>query len=146
MSDNRLLIRVIYHFVYQVDVLDTVGCGDSFTAAIAFGYLQNMPKIEMLALANAVGAATATGLGAGRNVAKRSKVLEILKTANVNEDLRFWNHLLETVSDREVVFLSKSSHIRDIDTVSETISLKSVASKLANELEKGHCALSTGST
>jgi sugar/nucleoside kinase (ribokinase family) len=42
----------------QVNVIDTVGCGDSFVAAIAFGYIHNMPLVHTLAIANAVGAAS----------------------------------------------------------------------------------------
>ncbi len=48
-----------------MDVADTVGCGDSFAAAIALGFTRRHALPPMLALANAVGAATATGSGAG---------------------------------------------------------------------------------
>ncbi|GFH22444.1 ribokinase [Haematococcus lacustris] len=53
----------------RVPVKDTVGCGDSFAAAIVWGYIHGHPVGTTLALANAVGAATAMGQGAGRNVA-----------------------------------------------------------------------------
>lgn len=79
---------------FKVNVVDTVGCGDSFVAAIAFGLINNMPMIHTLTIANAVGAATATGSGAGRNVATSKRVLEILKARNLNEDDMFWNKLL----------------------------------------------------
>ncbi|KAK9830908.1 hypothetical protein WJX81_003466 [Elliptochloris bilobata] len=52
-----------------VDVQDTVGCGDSFAAAVVLGYTCGHPIPPVMALANAVGAATAMGQGAGRNVA-----------------------------------------------------------------------------
>lgn len=65
----------------QVDVADTVGCGDSFAAACVLGYIRGAPPQPMLALANAVGAATATGTGAGRNVATADAVLDLLATA-----------------------------------------------------------------
>lgn len=92
----------------QVNVVDSVGCGDSFTAAIAFGFLHGMPTINTLALANAVGAATATGCGAGRNVARLCKVLELLKQSNLNEDDKFWSKLIEGNSlTSEVLLLSK---------------------------------------
>ncbi|CAA7395229.1 unnamed protein product [Spirodela intermedia] len=126
---------------FEVNVFDTVGCGDSFTAAIAFGYLQNMPEIEMLALANAVGAATATGCGAGRNVANRDKVLELLRLSNLNDDYQFWNHLLETVMDKEVVLLSKSS-VNGSNANMSCVPIRSVASRLVLELEKKECAFS----
>ncbi|KAJ7558435.1 hypothetical protein O6H91_04G039000 [Diphasiastrum complanatum] len=63
---------------FKVDVIDTVGCGDSFAAAIVLGYIHNIPVITTITLANAVGAATAKGCGAGRNVATASKVADIL--------------------------------------------------------------------
>ena len=49
----------------QVDVADTVGCGDSFAAAVALGFTRGNAVPPLLALANAVGAATATASGAG---------------------------------------------------------------------------------
>lgn len=76
------------HGIYQVpafkvDVKDTVGCGDSFAAAIALGYNRGLPVASTLALANAVGAATAMGCGAGRNVATLNDVLNILLSSKV---------------------------------------------------------------
>lgn len=49
----------------QVPVADTVGCGDSFAAAVVMCYTRGHSIPAMLALANAVGAATAMGKGAG---------------------------------------------------------------------------------
>ena len=46
-------------------VADTVGCGDSFAAAIVMGYTRRHSIPALLTLANAVGAATAMGEGAG---------------------------------------------------------------------------------
>lgn len=75
--------------------MDTVGCGDSFTAAIAFGFLHDLPAVNTLTLANAVGAATATGCGAGRNVARLDKVLRLLREADLNEEDTLWIELIE---------------------------------------------------
>jgi len=75
--------------------VDTVGCGDSFTAAIAFGFLHDLPAVNTLTLANAVGAATATGCGAGRNVARLDKVLQLLREADLNEEDTLWTELIE---------------------------------------------------
>ncbi|KAJ4767524.1 5-dehydro-2-deoxygluconokinase 1 [Rhynchospora pubera] len=80
---------------FKVELVDTVGCGDSFTAAIAFGFLHNLPAAQTLMLANAVGAATATGCGAGRNVAHLEVVLDLLKQSKINEDYAFWAQLLK---------------------------------------------------
>ncbi len=63
----------------QVEVADTVGCGDSFAAAVVKGYLARASPEAVLTLANAVGAATATGRGAGRNVAAAAKVEQLLR-------------------------------------------------------------------
>ena len=62
----------------QVAVQDTVGCGDSFAAGIVLGYIQKQPLEPVLALSNAVGAATATSMGAGRNVASATTVRGLL--------------------------------------------------------------------
>lgn len=68
---------------YKVDVEDTVGCGDSFAAAISLGFWmcrRGEADIEStLALAGAVGAATAMGEGAGRNVADIARIQAILE-------------------------------------------------------------------
>ncbi|XP_062209976.1 fructokinase-1-like [Phragmites australis] len=80
---------------FKINVVDTVGCGDSFTAAIAFGFLHDLPAVNTLTLANAVGAATATGCGAGRNVAHLDKVLQLLREANLNEEDTAWSELIE---------------------------------------------------
>jgi hypothetical protein len=62
----------------QVSVQDTVGCGDSFAAGIVLGFIQKQPLRPVLALSNAVGAATATSPGAGRNVASADTVRSLL--------------------------------------------------------------------
>lgn len=92
---------------FKVDIIDTVGCGDSFVAAIAYGFIHNMPLVNTLAIANAVGAATAMGAGAGRNVATPEKVVHILRSSNLNEDDEFWTDILEkNVVAQEVTYLS----------------------------------------
>ena len=91
----------------QVNVIDTVGCGDSFVAAIAFGYIHNLPLVNTLAIANAVGAATAMGCGAGRNVATLEKVIELMRASNINEEDEFWNELVKDLDTGEITFLSK---------------------------------------
>lgn len=63
-------------------------------------------------LANAVGGATATGCGAGRNVAAITKVLELMRRSNINEDYEFWSELIDVDVEAaiEVIFiLSKAS-------------------------------------
>ncbi|XVE77880.1 hypothetical protein DITRI_Ditri13aG0099100 [Diplodiscus trichospermus] len=93
---------------FKVKVVDTVGCGDSFVAAIAFGFIHNTPLITTLAFANAVGAATAMGCGAGRNVATLKQVVELMEAPVLNEDDEFWNELLgEHLDSQEVTVLSK---------------------------------------
>jgi sugar/nucleoside kinase (ribokinase family) len=65
----------------KVDVRDTVGCGDSFAAAVVLGYTRQHSIPAVMALASAVGAATAMGSGAGRNVAKAEAVASLLESA-----------------------------------------------------------------
>jgi len=66
---------------FEVAVADTVGCGDSFGAALVLGAARSLSDAATLRLANAVGAATATGRGAGRQVARREDVIRILTEA-----------------------------------------------------------------
>ncbi|KAK9015536.1 hypothetical protein V6N11_006639 [Hibiscus sabdariffa] len=93
---------------FKVKIMDTVGCGDSFVAAIAFGFIHNIPLVTTLAFANAVGAATAMGCGAGRNVATLKKVVELIETPDLNENDKFWNELLsDHLKSQEVLQLQK---------------------------------------
>lgn len=62
-------------------MVDTVGCGDSFAAAIVAGFINSHDIPGTLVLANAVGAATATGRGAGTNVADVATVQQLLRKA-----------------------------------------------------------------
>lgn len=71
--------KVYYQEGYRVEVEDTVGCGDSFAAAISLGYTYGHNIVSTLALAGAVGAGTAMGIGAGRNVADMDRVVAILE-------------------------------------------------------------------
>mmetsp|Transcript_24780 Transcript_24780/g.69021 ORF Transcript_24780/g.69021 Transcript_24780/m.69021 type:complete len:112 (+) Transcript_24780:328-663(+) len=63
---------------FTVQVADTVGCGDSFAAAVVLGYVNHLDIGLTLRLANAVGAATATRKGAGRNVGDPATVHRLL--------------------------------------------------------------------
>eukprot|EP00250_Pteridium_aquilinum_P016743 c23270_g1_i1 orf=701-2221(+) len=104
MGDKGCLMTTA-HGVYQcpafkVDVKDTVGCGDSFAAAIALGYTRGLPIVSTLALANAVGAATAMGCGAGRNVATLEEVKNILLRSKLSDDCDL-NGKVQTFSTAE---------------------------------------------
>ncbi|KAE8705629.1 MuDR family transposase [Hibiscus syriacus] len=79
---------------FKVKIIDTVGYGDSFVAAIAFGFIHDIPLVITLAFANVVGAAAVVGCGAGWNVATLKKVVELIETPDLNEDDKFWNELL----------------------------------------------------
>lgn len=115
--------------------MDTVGCGDSFVAAIAYGFIHNMPMVNTLAIANAVGAATAMGCGAGRNVATLDKVIEIVKASNLNEDDEFWNDLFdENLGVEEITSLSKLV-INRSDSQLNCVSLQKVISELLPKLK-----------
>ena len=56
---------------------------------VVAGYLGNWDPMVTLTLANAVGAATATRHGAGRNVATADAVAELLDTGMRSRDLGF---------------------------------------------------------
>ncbi|XP_059660388.1 fructokinase-1 isoform X2 [Cornus florida] len=120
---------------FKVNVVDTVGCGDSFVAAIAFGFISNMPMVYTLTIANAVGAATAMGCGAGRNVATLNQVIELMRAKNLNEDDNFWSELLdENLDAQEVTFLSKMV-INGSNNRLHRVALQKVVSEILPELE-----------
>ena len=78
---QQVFSKAAWNVQLQVTVGDTVGCGDSFAAAIVMGYIRNYDIPSTMALANAVGAATAMGTGAGTNVASAETVLQLLTRA-----------------------------------------------------------------
>lgn len=115
--------------------MDTVGCGDSFVAAIAYGFIHGMPMVNTLAIANAVGAATAMGCGAGRNVATLDKVIELVKALDLNEDDKFWNEVFdENLGVQEITALSKLA-INGSDGRLNCVPLQKVVSELLPKLK-----------
>lgn len=128
-------------------MVDTVGCGDSFVAAIALGYIRNMPLVNTLTIANAVGAATAMGCGAGRNVAKRHQVVDLMKASKLNDEDMFFEQLLaENPESPRISLLSRvmgkeGSNKQQI----EIIPMEKVVSELLPELELGRCCVKASS-
>lgn len=120
---------------FMVKVIDTVGCGDSFVAAIAFGFIHNMPMVSTLTVANAVGAATAMGCGAGRNVANLGQVLKLMRSSDLNEDEKFWNELLgEGIEAQDITVLSNLVINESSDKVKH-VTLQEVVSELPPKLK-----------
>ncbi|XP_020590458.1 probable fructokinase-1 [Phalaenopsis equestris] len=120
---------------FMVNVVDTVGCGDSFTAAIAYGFLHDLPHINTLVLANAVGGATATRCGAGRNVATIAKVLELMRQSNINEDYTFWSELFNVGPEVGEVFLLSKTNINGHDDHPIHVPIVTVISQLMPKFE-----------
>lgn len=117
-----------------MNVIDTVGCGDSFVAGIAFGFLHDMPTINTLALANAVGAATAMGCGAGRNVANLENVIELMGASNLNVG-NFWNELLHENLDTSEIRLLSTTIINGSNDKLKCVSQQEVVSGLLSKLQ-----------
>ena len=63
---------------FRVDVIDTVGAGDSFAAAFIAGYLRGGSWRDCATLANAMGALTTTRRGAGTRIPPREDLLRLL--------------------------------------------------------------------
>lgn len=114
-----------------------MGCGDSFVAAIAFGYINNLPLVHTLTVANAVGAATAMGSGAGRNVATLENVMKLLKRSTLNEDDKYLKDvLINGLDGQEVTFLSKKA-INGSNNQLILVPVQKVVSEVLPKLEFG---------
>lgn len=119
-----------------MDVIDTVGCGDSFVAAIAFGFIHNLPAVNTLVLANAVGAATAMGCGAGRNVATLETVIDLLRVSNPNDDDKLlWSELLDKKVDIQEIALISRKVINGSNERLNSVPLQKVVSDLLPMLQ-----------
>ena len=125
----------------EIDVVDTVGCGDSAAAAVVLGYLKIQKKKkklfeassgkiaylpnavlagmmeETLTLATAVGSATATRPGAGRNVADAETTRALLTAAAAK---------IETMSEEERARfgISAGGAKRALDVLEESLRAK----------------------
>lgn len=112
-----------------------MGCGDSFAAAVALSFLHDVSPVATLTLANAVGAATAMGCGAGRNVADLNKVLELLRVSNLNEDDKLWNDLIDASSNETEVSLLSKTVVDGSDARLTQVPMQKVISELLPKLE-----------
>jgi fructokinase len=83
-------VDVGYQEGFSVNVVDTVGCGDAFTAAVLVGLLESEEDVtemqperfmELLRFANATAALTATGVGVMGALPTREQVEEFLGQA-----------------------------------------------------------------
>lgn len=63
---------------FKVDVLDTTGAGDSFSAGLLFGWTHGLSLQASVVLASALGALATTRNGAGLGLPGRIEVLEFL--------------------------------------------------------------------
>ncbi len=74
---------------YSVEVVDTTGAGDSFDAAILYGYLADIGIESMATLANAAGAAKVRKRGTGHSMPTIAEILSIVEEAG--GDTSGWN-------------------------------------------------------
>ena len=70
----------------QVDVVDTTGAGDAFTAGVAFGMSLRWPWLKTLTLANAMGGLATRALGAQESLPSLHEV-----AALTGEPVAYWS-------------------------------------------------------
>lgn len=104
-------------------------------AAVAFGFVHKMPMIHTLAIANAVGAATATGCGAGRNVATFAKAMELIKAGDLNDDDKFPKDLLDRRMEGQEFTLLSSEVVNEIDSKFNCVPFEKIVPELTSKLE-----------
>ena len=77
----------VFQESYPIDLVDSVGCGDSFDAALLLGRMRRSGARATLRLACAAGAATAEGHGAGRNVGTPTRMRELVAQKYGSEEM-----------------------------------------------------------
>jgi sulfofructose kinase len=73
--------RFFYSPAFVVNCVDTTGAGDVFHGAFCYAVFENMPIVETLEFANAMGALNCTALGARGGIATVEQARELMKRA-----------------------------------------------------------------
>lgn len=68
-----------YHPAYEVEAVDTTGCGDAFNGALACGLAEGKSLDEALRFANAAGALAATKKGAQHSLPWRDQIQALME-------------------------------------------------------------------
>lgn len=72
---------------FEVEVVDTTGAGDSFSAGVIYGWLNGLPLEETAIMASALGAMATTVNGAGMALPGKRELTAYLETTAIqNED------------------------------------------------------------
>jgi ribokinase len=69
---------------FSVEVVDTTGAGDSFSAGLLFGWTHGLSLAASAVLASALGALATTVFGAGLSLPGKQEVLALLKAQREN--------------------------------------------------------------
>lgn len=77
--------EVIHYPAFAINPADTTAAGDAFIGGLIAAYTQGVSNLEMLRYANAVGAITATRLGAQPSLPTKEEVEAFLLTAKLKK-------------------------------------------------------------
>lgn len=78
--------KIKHQPIFEVEVLDTTGCGDVFHGAYAWALSQGLPPAERVRLATGVSALQATKLGAQAGVPTLRELNRFLKLATISKN------------------------------------------------------------
>lgn len=70
---------------FDIQVRDTTGCGDAYTAGFIAGLVKDWPLPDCARLATATAALVATGLGSGANVVSFEETVQAMNTMTVRK-------------------------------------------------------------
>ena len=70
---------------FDIQVRDTTGCGDAYTAGFIAGLVKDWPLPDCARLATATAALVATGLGSGANVVSFEETVRAMNTMTVRK-------------------------------------------------------------
>ncbi|MBK5201755.1 MAG: carbohydrate kinase family protein [Spirochaetaceae bacterium] len=75
--------KIIHSPIFDANVVDTTGAGDSFDAGFVYGTINNLNLEKCLALGNFLGSLSVTDIGGSTGIPENEELIKLLKSNNI---------------------------------------------------------------